>query len=196
MSETFDLDAAAQAVTTVVSNVSDDQLDGPTPCPDYTVEDLLFHVLGLSAAFKGTADKDFGQATSTPPGEADFVLPDDWRDQIPKQLDALAVAWRNPAAWEGMTQAGGVELPAGIAAQVALNELTMHGWDIARATGQDFSLDDATLQVSHDLLYPGDDQSEREPIFGPVVKVPDDAPLLDQVVGLGGRDPHWTPDPG
>jgi len=108
-------------------------------------------------------------------------------------MTVFIVSWRNPAAWEGMTQAGGVQLPAEIAAQVALNELTMHGWDIARATGQDFSLDDATLQVSHDLLYPGDDQSEREPIFGPVVKVPDDAPLLDRVIGLGGRDPHWTP---
>lgn len=149
MSETFDLEAAARAVTTVVSNVRDDQLDGRTPCPEYTVEDLLFHVLGLSAAFKGAADKDFGPATSTPPGQADTVLPEDWRDEIPKRLDALAVSWRNPAAWEGMTRAGGVQLPAEIAAQVALNELTMHGWDIARATGQDFSLDDAKIGRAH-----------------------------------------------
>jgi len=193
MSQTFDLDAAAQAVTTVVSNVSDYQLDRPTPCPDYTVADLLFHLLGLTAAFKGAADKDFGPATSAVPGGAETVLPDNWRDQIPRQLDELAVSWRNPAAWEGMTQAGGVDLPAEIAAQVAVNELTMHGWDIARATGQNYALDDQTLQVSFDLLYPGDDQSEREPIFGPVVEVPGDAPLLDRVIGLGGRDPHWTP---
>lgn len=193
MSKTFDLEAAAQAVTTVVSNVSDDQLGGPTPCPDYTVEDLLFHVLGLSAAFKGAADKDFGPVTSTPPGQAATGLPDDWRDQIPRQLDALVISWRNRAAWEGMTRVGGAELPADIAAQVALNELTMHGWDIARATGQDYSVGEATLQVCHELLYPGDDQSEREPIFGPVVKVPDHAPLLDRVIGLGGRDPGWTP---
>ena len=193
MSEMFDLDSAAQSVTTVVSNVSEDQLGGPTPCPDYTVGDLLFHVLGLSAAFKGAADKDFGPATSTPPGEAMSALPDGWRDQIPKQLDALAVAWRNPAAWDGMTQAGGVELPAEIAAQVALNELVMHGWDIARATGQDYSLPDETLQISYDLLYPGTDQTERDPIFGPVVPIPEDAPLLDRVIALGGRDPAWTP---
>lgn len=189
----FDLEPAARAVTTIVSNVSDDQLGEPTPCPDYTVEDLLFHMLGLSAAFKAAADKDFGPATSTPPGLAETVLPDDWRDQIARQLDALAVSWRNPAAWKGMTQAGGVDLPAEIAAMVALNELTMHGWDLATATGQSYSLPDETLQISHDLLYPGTDQSEREPIFGPVVSVPEDAPLLDKVIGLGGRDPHWTP---
>lgn len=192
MDATFDLDAAAQAVTTAVSNVSDDQLGGPTPCPDYDVEDLLFHVLGLSQAFRAAADKDFGPATSTPPAETS-ALPADWRDAIPQRLDELAAAWRNPAAWEGMTQAGGVELPAEIAAQVALNELAMHGWDIAKATGQDFALPEQTLQVSHDLLYPGTDQSEREPIFGPVVQVPEDAPLLDKVIGLGGRDPNWTP---
>lgn len=193
MSETFDFEPTSNVVKGVVANVSDDQLDARTPCPDYTVRDLLFHVLGLSAAFKGAADKDFGPVTSTPPGQAVTDLPADWRDQIPRQLATLADSWRNPAAWEGMTQAGGVQLPAEIAAQVALNELVMHGWDVARATGQDYSLPDEALQVSHNLLHPGTDQSEREPIFGPVITVSDDAPLLDKVIGLGGRDPNWTP---
>lgn len=192
MSETFDLVPAARAVIRAAANVTDDQLDAPTPCDDYDVRDVLFHILGLAEAFRCAADKDLGGATSAPPGSIKTALPDNWREEIPHQLTALTDAWNNPAAWEGMTQAGGVDLPADIAAKVALNELTMHGWDIARSTGQDFSIPDDLLQVSHDLLYPGTDQSEREPIFGPVVQVPDDAPLLDKVIGLGGRDPHWT----
>lgn len=193
MSEPFDFVPAAQAVIRVVSNVTDDQLGAPTPCEDYDVQDLLFHVLGLSKAFRGAAEKDLGAATSTPPGNAETDLPDAWRDELPRHLTALTDAWRNPSAWEGMTRAGGVDLPADIAAMVALNELTMHGWDIARSTGQDFFVPDELLQVSYTLLYPGTDQSERDPIFGPVVAVPDDAPLLDKVIGLGGRDPHWIP---
>ena len=193
MSETFDLVPAAQAVIRTVTNVSDDQLDSPTPCPDYDVRDMLFHVLGLSQAFRSAADKDLGEATSTPPGTVTTNLPDTWRDELPLRLTALADAWRRPEAWEGMTQAGGVGLPADIAARVALNELTMHGWDIARSTGQGFSVPDDLLQVSYDFLWPGTDQSKRDPIFGPVVPVPEDAPLLDKVIGLGGRDPRWTP---
>ena len=193
MSETFDFVPVAEAVIRTTANVTEEQLDAPTPCPDYDVRDLLFHVLGLSQAFRSAAEKDLGEATSTPPGTVKTVLPDNWRDELPRQITALSEAWRQPSAWEGMTQAGGVDLPADIAAMVALNELTMHGWDIARSTGQDFSVPDEQLQVSFNLLYPGTDQSERQPIFGPVVPVPDDAPLLDKVIGLGGRDPHWTP---
>jgi hypothetical protein len=33
----------------------------------------------------------------------------------------------------------------------------------------------------------------RDGLFGPVVEVPDDAPLLDRVIGLTGRDPAWSP---
>lgn len=193
MSEPFDFTPAAQAVIRAVTNVADDQLHAPTPCADYDVSDVLFHVLGLSKAFRAAADKDRGDATSAPPGSISTDLPAAWRDEIPRHLTALADAWRKPQAWTGMTQAGGVDLPADIAAKVALNELTMHGWDIARSTGQDYSVPDNLLQVSHDLLYPGTDQSQREPIFGPVVSVPAEAPLLDQVIGLGGRDPHWAP---
>ncbi len=193
MSQTFDFVPAAQAVIRATANVTDEQLDAPTPCPDYDVRDLLFHVLGLSQAFRAAADKNLGDATNAPPSVVGSDLPDTWRDEIPRHLTALADAWRKPEAWEGMTQAGGVDLPADVAAMVALNELTMHGWDIARSTGQDFAVPDELLQVSYDLLHPGTDQSERDPIFGPVVPVAEDAPLLDQVIGLGGRDPNWTP---
>ena len=45
-----------------------------------------------------------------------------------------------------MTQAGGVDLPGEVAGLVALNELVVHGWDIATASGQDYRPDEATLR--------------------------------------------------
>lgn len=44
----------------------------------------------------------------------------------------MAGAWKDPAAWTGMTRAGGVDLPGEIAAAVAADELVLHGWDLAR----------------------------------------------------------------
>ena len=93
-----------------------------------------------------------------------------------------------------MTQAGGVTLPAPIAGRVALNELVVHGWDLARATSQPFDPAESAVRGSFELLAASTDPAQREPIFGPVVPVPEDAPLLDRAIGLSGRDPAWSPD--
>ncbi len=95
-----------------------------------------------------------------------------------------------------MTQAGGVTLPAEVAGHVALHELVLHGWDIARASGQPFDSDPGTLHTcleSVSAMYPPDRPERREGVFGPAVEVPADAELVDRVVGLAGRDPAWKP---
>ena len=46
-----------------------------------------------------------------PPAASADNLPADWRTSIPARADELAVAWRSPEAWTGMTQAGSIDLP-------------------------------------------------------------------------------------
>src|SRR3712207_8885103 len=72
-------------------------------------------------------------------------LPPDWRTRIPTQLDALVAAWRQPSAWEGTAEAGGVVMPAPVAATVALDEVLVHGWDLAVATRQPYPADPASV---------------------------------------------------
>lgn len=92
-----------------------------------------------------------------------------------------------------MTRAGGVDLPGGIAGAVAVDELVVHGWDLARATGQEYAPDPAALRASYGfLLAAAEDETRGGGIFGAVVPVPDDAPLLDRAIGLSGRDPGWN----
>ena len=64
----------------------------------------------------------------------------------------MAEAWRAPEAWEGMTRAGGIDLPGEVAGLVALDELVVHGWDVARASGQDFTCDEASLEAVHGFV--------------------------------------------
>ncbi|WP_324918249.1 TIGR03086 family metal-binding protein [Streptomyces sp.] len=196
MTVMLDLEPPARQMALVVGNITDDRLGAPTPCEASTVGDLLHHVLGLSIAFRAAARKELGPATRVDPGSSPpsaALLPEDWRDRIPRLLDELVDAWREPAAWEGTTQAGGVTLPAEEAGRVALNELVLHGWDLARATGQEYTCDDTSLRASIDLLSRSTDEADRAGAFGPVVQVPPGAPLLDRAVGLGGRQPSWTP---
>jgi uncharacterized protein (TIGR03086 family) len=95
-----------------------------------------------------------------------------------------------------MTQVGGIDLPGEMAAVVGLGELVVHGWDIARASGQAFRCDPESLEVVHGFVAqvsgPGQ-EATRQGLFGPVVAVPVDAPMLDRVIGMAGRHPGWTP---
>ncbi|MCC0100185.1 TIGR03086 family protein [Streptomyces flavotricini] len=189
-----DLGPQARLVARLAREVPDAALAGRTPCPEYTVRDLLGHLSGLAVAFRDAARKDLGPSTATAPGATTPSLPADWREGLPRALGEMAEAWREPAAWTGMTRAGGVDLPGEIAGVVAADELVIHGWDLARATGQEYAPDRAALRVSHAfLLRAAEDEGRGGGIFGAVVPVPDDAPLLDRAVGLSGRDPHWTP---
>ncbi len=192
----LDMGPATRRMADLVREVPDDALDGPTPCPDYTLGDLLDHVGGLTLAFTAAATKATGGAAGQAPSGDSSRLGDDWRTRIPRDLAALAEAWRDPAAWQGVTQAGPLEMPADVAALVALDELVLHGWDVARATGQVYVCDQPSLDAVHGFVaqFSGPGQEDaREGLFGPVVHVPSEAPLLDRVVGLAGRDPAWSP---
>lgn len=185
----IDLGPAAARVADVANHVTDDRLGDPTPNPGWTVGQLLAHVAGLSLAFTAAAQKDLGPYTDTDPsaGEAPTLEPG-WRTTLPERLDRLVEAWRNPAAWDGMTRAGGVDLPGGVAGLVALNELVLHGWDLAVATGQEYRCSDPDAQA---LLEFADDfdPAGTPGMFGPALDVDDDAPAFHRVLARTGRDP-------
>ena len=62
--------------------------------------------------------------------------------------------------------------------------------DLAKATGQNFDVDDATLAVLSGYVQ-GFDTGGTPGIFGPAVEVGDDATELDRVLARAGRDPQW-----
>ncbi|MFF3172029.1 TIGR03086 family metal-binding protein [Streptomyces sp. NPDC057900] len=188
-----DLAPAAQRITGLLDAVDDTRLSAPTPCPGVTVSALLAHIGGLAVAFRDAAHKELGATTDTAPSVADMVLADGWRGTLPRALDEMVTAWRSPEAWQGMTRAGSVDLPGGIAGMVALNELVLHGWDLARSTGQPFRAEEAHLDSTLALLAELGDSPPAGSPFGPPVPVPQDAPLLDRAVARSGRRPDWQP---
>ncbi|MFD8812213.1 TIGR03086 family metal-binding protein [Streptomyces sp. NPDC059627] len=187
----IDLGPQARIVAELAERVTDGQLAVSTPCPDYAVRHLLGHVAGLSVAFRDAAHKNPGATTGHRPDASLPALGPEWRQELPKALDALAEAWREPSAWDGMTRAGGIDMPGGVAGAVAADELVIHGWDLARATGQEYVPDPVALEAAYGFLRMVA-EGDRGP-FGPLVPVPESARLLDRTVGLSGRDPGWRP---
>ena len=187
MSTPVDLEPAARRLATLVETVADRALDDPTPCERYRVGDLVDHIGGLALAFRAAAVKKPLEGGAS----ADAAnLGDDWRARIPRDLLAMAEAWRDPEAWTGMTAAGGVDLPGEVAGLVALDELVLHGWDLAKATGRPAEYGGPGLEAVLGMVLHSRG-SGADGLFGEEVPVPEDAPLFDRILGLAGRDPAW-----
>lgn len=187
-----DLRPAAEQLAQLVRTVPEAQLSAPTPCADFALGDLLDHVGNFARGFTLAAVKDMNSPDKVPPSSASN-LETGWRERIANDLTGLGLAWAKPDAWGGMTRIAGAEMPAEAAGMFALDELIVHGWDVARATRRSYEPDEPSLAALHGML------SELRASGGPpvaglfetAVPVPETEPLLDRVVGLTGRHPGW-----
>ncbi|MGW0686832.1 TIGR03086 family metal-binding protein [Streptomyces sp. NPDC002754] len=175
----IDLKPACDRMTDVLTGVSDEQLSLPTPCSEYSVRELIAHVDGAARAFTGFARKE-----APLPAE-----PGDQRERTVKSVQALGDAWDDPEAWRGETEGPGFALPNDTWGKVALTEMVVHGWDLARATGQPFDLPEETLRGCLDHVSGFVTAAPLPELWGPPVETPSDAPLMDRIVGLTGRRP-------
>jgi uncharacterized protein (TIGR03086 family) len=190
---TTDLLAAVLAdLAPVVGAITADQLDNPTPCTEMDVRKLRDHVLGWLTVFAaGYADPE-GKA---PQENLDgYTAPADAAAEVTRAADLLTGALRDGAA-ERPLKLGEAAMPGEMALGMILWEYQMHGWDLARATGQDWSppaaASEESLGFAPNMLTP-DYQGEGK-AFAPRISVPDQAPPLDRLLGLSGRDPSWKP---
>jgi uncharacterized protein (TIGR03086 family) len=185
----IDLTSACRRTSDVLQGVTDEQLALPTPCEKLRLDELIAHVGMLASAFAAAGAKDFGPMTDTAPADGAQV-DSDWRTSYPHRLAELAEVWRDADAWAGTTRAGGIDLPGDVAGSVALAEVVIHGWDVARAVATPYDCDPATTQacLAHLAQF---DASGTEGMFAAAVPIPPDAPDLDRVIAMSGRDPAW-----
>jgi uncharacterized protein (TIGR03086 family) len=181
---------AAAPFRDLVSAVRPEQLDDATPCSGYDVRGLLNHILYWTPRLRAALRKD------PPPeeggGAAELGGPA-WADEFRAQVDGLVNVLAEPAAWTGTARLGGGDLPAAMVGSMVLCEFVVHGWDVARATGQAFTCAPETAAAVHEVLTQIAPQGRRMGAFGPEVEVAATAPLLDRALGLAGRDPAWPP---
>jgi uncharacterized protein (TIGR03086 family) len=184
--------AAAPAVA-VARNVKPDQLEARTPCPDWDVRTLVNHLVFWSA-FRSELAARKQQAPADDPitEETDFTTRPDWPQTFATQLDRAIAAWAEPGATEGNTGLAGGSMPARMISMMMVGELVVHGWDLARATGQTIDADPLVLEAVQEMTSAMGDQGRKMGAFGDEVEVSPNASLLDRALGLSGRDPQWT----
>ncbi|MFD0417482.1 TIGR03086 family metal-binding protein [Streptomyces sp. NPDC127108] len=186
--------AAAHALP-VVRNLPDDRLDAATPCAEYDVRALVNHLFHVVVQFQELAAKrnaDFGGDTP------DYVAEgDDWRERFAEQTEKVVAAWSAPGADEGTT--GAMNMPARTVGSMVLLDLTVHAWDLARATGQEYGTDEEAASGVPDVV---DTLRAAVAELGPTaramgvldepVAVSEDASDFDRLLAATGRDPHWS----
>jgi uncharacterized protein (TIGR03086 family) len=178
---------ARERAVVVVRGISDEALVAPTPCAEYDVKALVNHLYQVIVQFQRLAAKeasDFGDTPDRVTGNAE------WREGLALEADRLVAAWSVPGAEEGTT--GGMDMPARLVGSMALLDLTVHVWDLARATGQDYPGADeavvAELAGAVDTLAP---TARKMGVFGEPAPEPEGASRFERLLARTGRDPRW-----
>lgn len=169
----------------LIAGVREEQWAGPTPCPDWTVHDLVKHIIGGNSLFTGALRG--GEQPPAPPGAGlpGAGLPAAYRDSAA----GLLAAFTEPGALDRIVTVPFGTVPGIVALHLRITELLVHGWDLARATGQPATapegLAEQELAFSRSKL--ADIPPERRP-FAPPQPADDLAPAIDQLAACLGRD--------
>ncbi len=186
MQEQTDIVDLVERATTVaypiIGAVGPDQWDRPTPCTEWDVRDVVRHLLGGVGSYLAA----YGDPPSVP---ADEVADADLLPAM-RAADARFLAHlRAPGGREAVLDMGYAEMPAQMIAGFRAIDLLVHGWDIARATGQPTPDDpeayEAALAFSRRAME-GLDRASFD-MFAEPTDVADDAPAADRLAAFLGR---------
>jgi uncharacterized protein (TIGR03086 family) len=183
--------AAAAEAARVVAGVPGHPMDAPTPCDDWDLRTLVNHVI-LWTAYSAER-RAHGESVAEDLMTKDFTADPGFAQDYAAQIDRAVTAWSDPAAWERELGVMGSGTPAADVAAMLIAEMVLHGWDIARATGQEYACDEA---VAASVLATVEAQGElfrQYQGFAAVVPVEENATVLDRALSLSGRDPQWKP---
>ena len=183
--------AAAAEAARVVTGVPEGTLNAPTPCSDWDLRTLLNHtILWTSYSAERRAH---GESVDEELMNKDFTADPGFREDYARQIKKAVGAWSDPAAWAGTRNVMGAETPAADVGAMLLMEMVLHGWDVARATGQDFSADDKTARALQDIVDAQAELFRKYQGFADAISPPAGASTFDRALARSGRDPGWKP---
>jgi uncharacterized protein (TIGR03086 family) len=157
----------------------------PTPCADWDVRELLIHTLGESDMMSQV-----NRGARSSADYPDFVGDGGAIVEAWQRIGAENVAsWRDSGVDGDRTYFYG-SFPARACLLIGIGEVLVHCWDIARATGQPYDIDEDLALLVYGLYSNIPlDAMRANGSLGPEIAVPADAPVADRMLGLLGRRP-------
>jgi uncharacterized protein (TIGR03086 family) len=171
----------ADAFQDKVVRVAPERWTAPSPCEGWDARDVVRHVVDVHGMMLGPLDRQLSPAPSVDEDVgAAFAAA---RADVEAVLDDPAAAGTEYDGALGRTRVDQtIDRFLGF-------DLVVHGWDLARATGQDETIAPGRVAETWAMAEGLGDNIRRAGVCGPAVAVPEDAPLQDRLLGLLGRDP-------
>ena len=184
------LERARAWTGSIVAGVHKEDLHEPTPCSEWDVSRLLDHLIADIDTFNRVAsgepldlltsirpDTVQNEGRATPDTGAAF-------EQVAERAREL---WSRPGAIEQTYKTSRSELPGTGLFNIFLIEMLVHGWDLAKATGQPTEMPAALAEA--ELAFTTKMMKDKRMGFEQPVAVPDDASATDRLVAWLGRNP-------
>ncbi len=173
-----ELEAASEELARLIAAVRDDQWSFPTPCAEWNVRELVAHIIESAARFATI------MRAGEPPAPVSMASADRYR----ASARALVAALREPGVMERVYEVPIGSVPGAVVVHLRLTEALTHGWDLAKATGQEAQFDERVAEQEVEFtegalaMVPAD----RKP-FSPPQPVRDSATALEHLAALLGR---------
>jgi uncharacterized protein (TIGR03086 family) len=172
---------ALAATGRIVANVSASQLDAPTPCENYDVRGLLQHVISgnfwVAPLVEGKTIEQVGDSLDRDYGTDDY-------DVSARSADD---AFSSPGAMAKPVAVSYGPVPAEVYAGHRFLDVLIHGWDLAKATGQSSSLDPELVAACWEVITPQMEMLRGSGMFGADLAVADEADPQTKLLAVLGR---------
>ncbi len=169
--------AAVKGTREIIGGVQSSQLGDSTPCSEWNVQALMDHIVGGTGMLWASLA---GAAPETPQGSSPAAAFD---AATAKALDAA----KAPGALEKTVQSPAGDMPGGQLLGVLFMDTLVHGWDLAKATGQSTDMPADLAETCYAMFGPMADEWRKTGVFGPRVEVANDASTQVKLLGALGR---------
>ncbi len=176
-----DLERAFEAVGELIARIEPEQWSAPTPCTEWTVRDVVGHLVGLNLVFAALV------RGGPMPDSRDDHLGADPLGAYRASAAAVTEAFAAPGVLD-KTFSGPLGDATGAGRlRIRMADLLTHGWDLARATGIRADLPDDLVEESLAYIRRQMAEHSRAGRFDDEQPVAEDAPALDKLAAFTGR---------
>ena len=173
----------AGAFEDLVGAVRPEQWSNPSPCDEWDARGVVEHIVFMHGVMLRPLGRELSDAPST--AQDPLTAFRAARDDVESALAEPSIASSRVD-----TPMGAVTFEQHVDAVVS-GDMVLHGWDLARATGQDETMDPTEVErITRELAAIPEDVLRRPGVLGPRVEVPDSASPQDKLLGFLGRDPR------
>ena len=178
---------AVQQLSTKLAAVSANQHNSSTPCSEWTVQSLINHAIAVQVF----ANNVLSGAAVDPATMSDVAhpLPSEGAGAALKAITDTTLATLRSLDLAATVETPFGAMPGGQFIMVPITDMIVHAWDVAKATGQNTTLDSGLAELGFNVLTPIAPMGRQNGAFGPEVSVPETASFQDRMLGLSGRTP-------